>query len=71
MCELDGGQTVSARAVVLATDVDWRRLQAKGEDSLLERGLPCTARAFHVLRAKTENGAAKRFTTKTMQTTMF
>jgi thioredoxin reductase (NADPH) len=39
LCELDGGQTVSARAVVLATGVDWRRLQAKGEDRLLGRGL--------------------------------
>jgi thioredoxin reductase (NADPH) len=39
LCELDGGQTVSARAVVLATGVDWRRLQAKGEDRLLGRGI--------------------------------
>ena len=39
VCELDGGQTVSARAVVLATGVDWRRLQAKGEDRLLGRGI--------------------------------
>ena len=35
LCGLDGGQTVLARAVVLATGVDWRRLQAKGEDRLL------------------------------------
>ena len=39
LCQLDGGQTVSARAVVLATGVDWRRLQAKGENSLLGRGV--------------------------------
>jgi thioredoxin reductase (NADPH) len=39
LCELDGGQSVSARAVVLATGVDWRRLQAKGEDRLLGRGI--------------------------------
>jgi thioredoxin reductase (NADPH) len=39
VCELDGGQSVSARAVVLATGVDWRRLQAKGEDRLLEHGV--------------------------------
>ena len=39
VCELDGGQLVSARAVVLATGVDWRRLQAKGEDRLLGRGI--------------------------------
>src|SRR6202451_3530207 len=29
VCEFDGGETVSARAVVLATGVDWRRLQAR------------------------------------------
>jgi thioredoxin reductase (NADPH) len=39
LCGLDGGQTVSARAVVLATGVDWRLLQAKGEDRLLGRGI--------------------------------
>jgi len=39
LCELDGGQTVLARAVVLAIGVDWRRLQAKGEDRLLGRGI--------------------------------
>jgi len=39
VCELDGGQSVSARAVVLATGVDWRRLQAKGEDRLLGHGI--------------------------------
>jgi thioredoxin reductase (NADPH) len=39
VCEFDGGQSVSTRAVVLATGVDWRRLQAKGEDRLLGRGI--------------------------------
>jgi thioredoxin reductase (NADPH) len=39
VCELDGGQSVSTRAVVLATGVDWRRLQAKGEDRLLGQGI--------------------------------
>ncbi len=39
LCELDGGQSVSARAVVLATGVDWRLLQAEGEDRLLGRGI--------------------------------
>jgi thioredoxin reductase (NADPH) len=39
VCELDGGQAVSARAVVLATGVDWRRLHAKGEDRLLGHGI--------------------------------
>jgi thioredoxin reductase (NADPH) len=46
VCELDGGQSVSARAVVLATGVDWRRLQAKGENSLLGRGV-CYGAARH------------------------
>jgi thioredoxin reductase (NADPH) len=39
LCQLDGGQTVSARAVVLAIGVDWRRLQVKGGDRLLGRGI--------------------------------
>jgi thioredoxin reductase (NADPH) len=39
VCELDGGQAVSARAVILATGVDWRRLHAKGEDRLLGHGV--------------------------------
>ena len=39
VCEFDGGQSVSARTVVLATGVDWRRLQAKGEERLLGRGI--------------------------------
>src|SRR6201996_1605698 len=39
VCEFDGGQSVSTRALILATGVDWRRLQAKGEDRLLGRGI--------------------------------
>ena len=39
LCGLGGGQTVLTRAVVLAIGVDWRRLQAKGEDRLLGRGI--------------------------------
>jgi thioredoxin reductase (NADPH) len=39
VCEFDGGQSVSGRTVVLATGVDWRRLQAKGEDRLLGHGI--------------------------------
>src|SRR5580658_4880160 len=39
LCGLDGGQTVLARALVLAIGVDWRRLQAKDEDRLLGRGI--------------------------------
>jgi thioredoxin reductase (NADPH) len=39
VCELDGGEKVSARAIVLATGVEWRRLQVKGEDRLLGHGI--------------------------------
>jgi thioredoxin reductase (NADPH) len=37
--ELDGGQRVTTRAVILATGVDWRRLEAEGVDRLLGRGV--------------------------------
>lgn len=37
--ELDGGQRVSTRSVILATGVDWRRLEAEGIDRLLGRGV--------------------------------
>lgn len=37
--ELDGGQRVSTRTVILATGVDWRRLEAEGIDRLLGRGV--------------------------------
>ena len=37
--ELDGGHQVSARAVLLATGVEWRRLEVKGADRLLGRGV--------------------------------
>ncbi len=37
--ELDGGDRVSARTVVLATGVDWRRLEADGVDRMLGRGV--------------------------------
>jgi thioredoxin reductase (NADPH) len=36
---LDGGQQVLARAVLLATGVDWRRLELEGTDRLLGRGV--------------------------------
>ena len=39
LCELDGGQSVLARAVLLAIGVEWRRLQAQGEARLLGRGI--------------------------------
>ncbi|MDE1162207.1 MAG: FAD-dependent oxidoreductase [Acidobacteriaceae bacterium] len=37
--ELDGGQRVSTRTVILATGVDWRRLEAEGIDRLIGRGV--------------------------------
>ena len=37
--ELDGGHQVSARAVLLATGVEWRRLEVEGADRLLGRGV--------------------------------
>lgn len=37
--ELDGGDRVKARSVILATGVDWRRLEAKGIERLLGRGV--------------------------------
>ncbi len=37
--ELDGGHAVTARAVLLATGVEWRRLQVEGSDRLLGRGV--------------------------------
>ena len=37
--ELDGGDRVSTRTVVLATGVDWRRLEAEGTERLMGRGV--------------------------------
>ncbi len=37
--ELDGGERVSARSVILATGVDWRRLEAEGIEPLMGRGV--------------------------------
>jgi thioredoxin reductase (NADPH) len=39
LLELDGGHAVTARAVLLATGVEWRRLQVDGGDRLLGRGV--------------------------------
>ena len=39
LLELDGGHQVSARVVLLATGVEWRRLEVKGADHLLGRGV--------------------------------
>jgi thioredoxin reductase (NADPH) len=48
---LDGGKRVLARAVLLATGVDWRRLKLESADRLLGRGVLYGAsrtEAFHV-----------------------
>ncbi|MGA2394202.1 MAG: FAD-dependent oxidoreductase [Candidatus Lustribacter sp.] len=37
--ELDGGEVVCARAIILATGVSWRRLNADGIDALTGRGI--------------------------------
>jgi thioredoxin reductase (NADPH) len=37
--ELDGGARVKTKAVILATGVDWRRLEAEGVDRLIGRGV--------------------------------
>ena len=37
--ELDGGERVSTRTVILATGVDWRRLEAEGTERLMGRGV--------------------------------
>ena len=37
--QLDGGHAVTSRAVLLATGVEWRRLQVDGGDRLLDRGV--------------------------------
>ena len=37
--EMDGGERVTTRCVVLATGVDWRRLEAEGVDRLRGRGV--------------------------------
>jgi thioredoxin reductase (NADPH) len=39
VCQLDGGETVMARTLVLATGVDWRWLEVKGGHRLLGRGI--------------------------------
>ncbi len=37
--ELDGNERLTTRSVILATGVDWRRLEAEGIDRLLGRGV--------------------------------
>jgi thioredoxin reductase (NADPH) len=37
--QLDGGERIRARAILLATGVDWRRIEVGGLDRLLGRGI--------------------------------
>jgi thioredoxin reductase (NADPH) len=37
--ELDGGERLTTRAIVIATGVTWRQLQAEGADALIGRGI--------------------------------
>jgi thioredoxin reductase (NADPH) len=37
--QLDGGQRIWARSVLLSTGVDWRRIEVPGLDRLLQRGI--------------------------------
>lgn len=37
--EMDGGERVATRAAILATGVDWRRLEAEGVERMLGRGV--------------------------------
>jgi thioredoxin reductase (NADPH) len=53
--ELDGGQPVAARAVLLATGVEWRRLQVDGADRLLGRGV-----LYGAARAEANNVNGKK-----------
>jgi thioredoxin reductase (NADPH) len=53
--ELDGGQPVTARAVLLATGVEWRRLQVDGADRLLGRGV-----LYGAARAEANNVNGKK-----------
>jgi len=39
LCELDGGEGVRTRSVLLTTGVDWRRLSVDKDDCLLGRGI--------------------------------
>jgi thioredoxin reductase (NADPH) len=53
--ELDGGQGVTARAVLLATGVEWRRLPVDGGDRLLARGV-----LYGASRAEADNVNGKK-----------
>jgi thioredoxin reductase (NADPH) len=52
---LDGGHAVTARAVLLATGVEWRRLQVDGADRLLGRGV-----VYGASRAEANNVNGKK-----------
>jgi thioredoxin reductase (NADPH) len=53
--QLDGGDRISAKVVVLATGVDWRRLEAEGVDRLQGRGV-----LYGASRDEAGNVAGKR-----------
>jgi thioredoxin reductase (NADPH) len=53
--ELDGGHPVTARAVLLATGVDWRRLRVDGADRLLGHGV-----VYGASRAEADNVIGKK-----------
>jgi thioredoxin reductase (NADPH) len=53
--QLDGGDRISAKVVVLATGVDWRRLEAEGVDRLQGRGV-----LYGASRDEAMNVAGKR-----------
>lgn len=55
VCHLDGGEIISSQAVVLATGVDWRRLNVNGGERLLGRGVfygAARSEATHVIGKK-------------------
>jgi thioredoxin reductase (NADPH) len=53
--ELDGGDRVEARVVLLATGVDWRRLEVEGADRLLGRGI-----VYGAARPEANNAVGKK-----------
>lgn len=53
--QLDGGDTVSTKTVILATGVEWRRLDAEGVDRLIGRGV-----LYGAARAEASTVAGKR-----------
>jgi thioredoxin reductase (NADPH) len=67
--ELDGGDRVSTKTVILATGVDWRRLDARGVDRLIGRGVLYGA-AFIVGGGNSAGQAAMFFSSYANSVTM-